>query len=333
MKQLFKRLAAGCAALAFTVCAALPALAAPKIDTATAVNDTAGVLSQDTEIYVNNITIALQDSCGAQIGVYTVDHIGNNTMEGYAYDVLNQWGLGDAQTDNGVLLLLAPGDDDYYITRGTGLANQLTVSVLSTILDGKMEPNWVSGDYDAAVQQTVLAVGERLCRIYGLTMDVDAVGRGESSGSSTGSKAGGPLSTGMGKVVFVIALILIAVLLVFLLRKPRRKDPPGSGPRPPEPPRYQEPRRSGAHDVGNALFWYGMGRASSRRRTPPPPPPPRGGSPFGGMGGPGGPRPGGSRSGSFGGSSRPSGGGFRSGGGSFRAGGGSSRGGGVGRHH
>ena len=329
MKQLFKRLAAGCAALALAVCAALPALAAPAIDTKTAVNDTAGVLSQNTEIYVNNITIALQESCGAQIGVYTVDHIGNNTMEGYAYDVLNQWGLGDAQKDNGVLLLLAPGDDDYYITRGTGLEKQLTVSVLSTILDDKMEPNWVAGEYDAAVQQTVLAVGERLCRIYGLTMDVDAVGRGQSAGNSAAGKAGGPLSTGMGKVVFVIALILIVVLLVFLLRKPRRKDPPGGGPRPPVPP-----RRSGANDVGNALFWYGLGRATSRRRrTPPPPPPPRGGSPFGGMGGLGGPRPGGGRSGGFGGSSRPSGGGFRSGGGSFRAGGGSSRGGGVGRHH
>ena len=40
---------------------------------------------------------SLQENCsGAQIGVYTTDYVGNNTMEGYAYEVFQAWGLGSA---------------------------------------------------------------------------------------------------------------------------------------------------------------------------------------------------------------------------------------------
>ena len=87
------------------VCAAalaLPAAAAvPEVDTSKAVIDNADILSDETESIVTNISAALSDTCGAQIGVYTVDQVGNDTIEGYAYEVFNAWGLGDDDKDNG----------------------------------------------------------------------------------------------------------------------------------------------------------------------------------------------------------------------------------------
>ena len=76
----FKRVAAVFVTAAVTVCAALPVLAAPTVDKSKAVMDTANILSADTETYVTNLSVALQQECGAQIGVYTVEYIGNNTM-------------------------------------------------------------------------------------------------------------------------------------------------------------------------------------------------------------------------------------------------------------
>lgn len=119
--KLARRLAAVLVSLFAVVVLALPAAAAPQVDKTTPVNDYAGILSRDTIAYVTEISSALQSTCGAEIGVYTTEYIGNSTMEGYAYSVLNEWGLGSSDRDNGVLLLLAPGEDDYYITRGTGL--------------------------------------------------------------------------------------------------------------------------------------------------------------------------------------------------------------------
>ena len=318
----FKRFAAVFVTAAVTVCAALPVLAAPTVDKSKAVMDTANILSADTETYVTNLSVALQQECGAQIGVYTVEYIGNNTMEGYAYEVFNAWGLGDADKDNGVLFLMAPGEDNYWITRGSGVEKQLSVSTLNSIFDSYTEDNWVKGDYDACAQQTAAALTERLCRQYGITMDVDAVGRGET-GSGAAVKNN---SSGMGMVLIVFAILLVILLIIWLSTSKRRGPPPpptggGSG-----------------NNVANNLFWYSMGRSAGRRTRRPPPPPPRGG--FGGpgpMGGSGGFHAGGgfTRGGGVGrpggGFSSGMGGGFRSGGGSFRAGGGSTRGGGAGR--
>lgn len=316
MKQgLTARLRRGTAVLAALFCltlAALPVWAAPELDPDTAVNDYAQILSEETEAYVENLSVALQDTCGAQIGVYTTEYIGNSTMEGYAYDVLNAWGLGSADKNNGVLLLLVPGEDNYYLTRGSGLETQLTISMLGTILDEDMEPSWLERDYDTGTQKTVRAIAERLCSIYGIpTSTLDNAGQ-----AAAPARAGGGINV-MGVLLIIIGVILVLVLVASLLR------PRGPGPRPP---------RGG---LGSGLFWYSMGRASRPRRPRRPPPPPPG---FGGpgFGGPRPPRPprgpsrpmGGPRPGGFGGAGRS--GGPRPGGG-FRPGGGSSRGGGVGR--
>ena len=163
-----RRLAVLLAGLLAALLLALPVAAAPQVDKTSPVNDYAGILTDSTIQYVTEVSAALQSTCGAEIGVYTTEYIGNSTMEGYAYSVLNEWGLGSADKDNGVLLLLAPGEDDYYITRGTGLESALSISTLSTILDDKLEPNWVNGDYDTGVHDTVAAIADKLCSIvYG----------------------------------------------------------------------------------------------------------------------------------------------------------------------
>ena len=199
--KLARRLAAVLVSLFAVVVLALPAAAAPQVDKTTPVNDYAGILSQDTIAYVTEISSALQSTCGAEIGVYTTEYIGNSTMEGYAYSVLNEWGLGSSDKDNGVLLLLAPGEDDYYITRGTGLESALSISTLGTILDDKLEPNWVNGDYDTGVHDTVAAIADKLCSIYGVSLDTSTVSDATSGRNGE--------SNIMSYIMILIAVILI----------------------------------------------------------------------------------------------------------------------------
>ena len=320
MKHATKRLWAEAAALALTGAAALPALAAPKISVSdtNAVADHADILSADTEDYINSVSTQLQEACGAQIGVYTLeDMIGNSTMEGVAYEVFNTWGLGDAEQDNGVLLLLAPYEadgGDYYIMRGDGLESQLSYSTLNSILQDDLEPNWVKGDYDTGTQRAVSSIANRLCRIYGVSLSDSSAG----ANSVSYDRGGADL---MQWILILFAVILVIVLITNLMR-------PGG---------WGAPRR---RRRGPIFFVMPPRRPRRPPPPPPPPPPPRGG--YGGFGAPG-PRPGGSRpgprpgggfsSGPRPGGSRPSGGfgGARPSGG-FKAGGGSSRGGGVGRH-
>ncbi len=347
MKHFFQRGFALCLALCLTL--ALAACGGDagadggtrvQVDRKSAVMDHAEVLSEDTETYVTNLSVALQQTCGAQIGVYTIEYVGNNTTEGYAYAVFNEWGLGDKDKNNGILLLLAVGDDDYYVMRGAGLESGLSVSTLTTVLDDYMEPYWVAGDYDGGTRTTVRTLTALLCNIYGLTMDVDAVVAG------TATAAGVPESGGGGFPFLTVLLIIAAIVLVVWLigrgsQTGGRRPPSAPPPPPPGGPMYTggytAPRRSGFRDGLSTGIGFGIGQNLGRRmfgggdRRPPAPPPrpPRSGGGFGGFGRPGGMGGAGRSPGSSAG--RSFGGGVRSGGGSFRAGGGSTRGGGAGR--
>ena len=222
LKTFTRRAAAAGAVLAALTLAALPALAAPKVqvDTTNAVADHADILSDETEQYVNDVSIKLSDACGAQIGVYTLDELlGNTTMEGFAYDVFNAWGLGSDDLDNGVLLLLAPNEadgGDYYIMRGDGLESQLSFSTLGSLLDEYMEPYWVNGDYDTGTQKTVQALANRLCSIYGVTLN-------SSYTDTSAPDRGGP--NVMRFVLLVVAVLLVIWLITYLMRPPRPASP------------------------------------------------------------------------------------------------------------
>ena len=225
LKTFARRAAAAGAVLAALTLAALPALAAPKVQVSTtnAVADHADILSDETEQYVNDVSIKLSDACGAQIGVYTLDELlGSTTMEGFAYDVFNAWGLGSDDLDNGVLLLLAPNEadgGDYYIMRGDGLESQLSFSTLGSLLDEYMEPYWVNGDYDTGTQKTVQALANRLCSIYGVTLN-------SSYTDTSAPDKGGP--NVMRFVLLVVAVLLVIWLITYLMR-PRGPRPPRGG--------------------------------------------------------------------------------------------------------
>lgn len=180
MKILTRTAAAVLAAVTAAAVWAVPAAAAASvqgISSTSCIADNANILSRDTETYITNISVALQENCsGAQIGVYTTDYVGNNTMEGYAYEVFQAWGLGSADQDNGMVLLMATGDDNYWATPGEGLESAFSGNVLSDLLYDNLEASWAKQDYDTGARKTVLAMAERICDVYGVSLDMDAIG-------------------------------------------------------------------------------------------------------------------------------------------------------------
>ena len=95
MKQAIKRRLTGLVLSAILLAAlALPAFAAdiPAAPSGHAVLDQAGVLSQETINTVDGYNNALA-STGAEIGVLTVDFTGNLSIDDYALQVFNEWGI------------------------------------------------------------------------------------------------------------------------------------------------------------------------------------------------------------------------------------------------
>lgn len=115
---------------------AMPALAS-GIPTApdSFVYDEADVLSSATEQYINMETAALDTACGGQIAVVAVDFTGEYSTADYAYELFNSWGIGDKNKNNGLLLLLVIGAEDYYILPGEGVTDIFSGGTLQTLMD------------------------------------------------------------------------------------------------------------------------------------------------------------------------------------------------------
>ncbi len=147
---------AACAALAVALAAPAMALLSPTSDFY--VNDNAGVLSSSTEQDIVEKNDALYAASGAQIVVVTVNDTEGLGAAEYSYQLANDWGIGSAQENNGVLLLLSIGEQDYQCIQGSGLEDTLPTMTLSRILQEDLEPDFAAGDYDAGVQKTFNAL-------------------------------------------------------------------------------------------------------------------------------------------------------------------------------
>jgi len=328
MKQYFAKLILPPVLVLALILALVPASAAVVQPSASYyVTDEAGVISSETEAYIVSMNGELEYACdGAQIVVVAVDFLDGMDIEDYCYRLFSDWQIGSASEDNGVLLLLAIGEENYWCMQGTGLINSLSSGTIDDILWNYLEPDFAVGNYDAGVRSVFDALCGELCSIYGVS-NSGIVSDGYYDGSQYIDQMGQAVNI-MSWIVTIIAILAIMIIILYIytvIRKnqarrqvytpPRPTYHPTHGPRPGQVrPTYRPVVRP------RPIIFYG---GSHPRPTQTHQPRPTSGGLFGG---------GSSHSSrpthTFGGGSSFGGGG-RSGIG--RGGGGASRGGGAGR--
>jgi len=312
----------------------------PEPSTNFFVNDLAGVLTQADY----NAIFAINDQLaggGSQIVVLTVEFLGGMSAADYALEIFNRWEIGDTQRNNGVLILLAIAEEDYFVATGSGIETVISSGQMQVILDSYMEPYFDRSEYGTGVQRTMEVIGERLLAHFGTTGAAPIAGAVPPSAPiahtptpvpPTGGTTGGFMNTA------IILFILIALVLMMFRPRPHMMGGPMMG-----------PMRRRWFGWGRPWGWgwgspWGWGRPMHRRARPPMPPstggmgggaarPPTGRTPLGGGGrsmGGGAGRGGSSFGGGLGGGRGLGGGGFGGGRGGF-GGGGRSMGGGAGR--
>lgn len=126
------------------------------------VNDYADVISAEVEDEIIDLGYQLEKQTGAQIVLVTVDFTNGDSLETYAMDLFNNWGIGSAEKNNGLLILMSIGDDDYWVTQGEGLEDTLTSGKISSILQKYLEPDFAAKDYSAGAKKTYAAFAKRL---------------------------------------------------------------------------------------------------------------------------------------------------------------------------
>ncbi len=134
-------------------------VAAPVIPALTdPVMDQAGLLQTDAKQFLNAELRRLQDSGGSQIAVLIIPTLDGEDITSFSIKVSDQWKLGTAAKDNGVLLLMAVQERKLRIEVGQGNEGVLTDLQASRIIRQGISPLFKSGDYDSGIISGIASI-------------------------------------------------------------------------------------------------------------------------------------------------------------------------------
>ena len=128
------------------ILAATPAFAQTFPKLTGRVVDQANLLTPAQEAELTAKSDALEKRTGRQFVVATVPSLEGRPIEDYGYRLGREWGIGNEQKDDGVILLVAPQERKVRIETGYGARVFLTDAVSSIIIRENILPRFKAGD-------------------------------------------------------------------------------------------------------------------------------------------------------------------------------------------
>lgn len=179
---------------------------------ARAVNDFAGLLSQNELAQLERKLRNYNDSTSSALVIVTVNSIGNMDVAQYTTELAHRWGVGRADVDNGLVILVARQERKVNISTGYGLEGAVPDALAKRIIEQQMLPRFRQDNYygglDAATDTIIkLASGEYTAE------DVE----------------GGDASA--GSFVPVVLILLFLIVFPIMQRRAFKKHHMGSGKR------------------------------------------------------------------------------------------------------
>ncbi len=122
------------------------------------VQDGAGLLSAAEEQALTNQLAAFESETQHQIVVLTLPSLEGEAIEGFSIRVAEAWKVGQADFDNGVILIVAAKDRRARIEVGYGLEGAIPDATAARIMRDHMIPEFKRGAMSVGVQRGVDAI-------------------------------------------------------------------------------------------------------------------------------------------------------------------------------
>jgi len=167
------------------------------------VNDGATLLRAEQREALEQKLAAYERGAGHQFALLTIPTLDGDAIEDFSLRVVEKWQLGRADADDGLLMLIVPGDRRMRIEVGYGLEGAIPDALAGRIIRNVLAPAFRSEQYFAGIDRAfdllIKAAG-------GQAVDVPAAKPRPSSSSSSGE----------------FLLVLFAALIAIVLGSSRR---------------------------------------------------------------------------------------------------------------
>lgn len=165
------------------------------------VNDYANILSGETENFIIENGVELNNKTGVQIVVVTIKSLDGKTIEDYAYELFNNYEIGDSNKNNGVLILLSIDEREFRVVVGTGIENYFTEDKIGDIQDDYMVPYFKKDEFDKGMLNGYKAFYQEVSDYYDISTDIKPSKRSSS-----------PIENAVS-YIFIFKLVLSFIIL------------------------------------------------------------------------------------------------------------------------
>lgn len=120
--------------------------------------DQGEMLSPGQERHLARKLTAFEDTTSTAIVVVTVQSLNGAPVSDYAIELGREWGVGQAEKDNGVVVLVSRGDRKMFIATGYGVEGALPDATANRIVERIITPAFREGRFYAGLDRGTDAV-------------------------------------------------------------------------------------------------------------------------------------------------------------------------------
>ena len=132
--------------------------------------DQSGIIDSAARSRIEGWILELNQKTTAQVAVVTVDSTGPLSIEEYAVNLFQRFGIGQKGRDNGALLLVAYKDRHMRIEVGYGLEGAITDAYSSQIINTIMAPEFKEGHFSDGIEKGTAAIVTLIAKEYNITL-------------------------------------------------------------------------------------------------------------------------------------------------------------------
>lgn len=170
------------------------------------VNDFAGVIDPESAQLMEQVARAIQGKTGVQVAIVTVDSIAPYpSIEEFAIELSQSWGIGRKGKDDGILIALAMKERKVRIEVGYGLEGAIPDSVAGRILDERVIPALRQQQWGKGLLQGLIGVGLRIAQEKGIDPKELLIPSSQIAARSRRSQEG----IDLGPMIFILIFLFI----------------------------------------------------------------------------------------------------------------------------
>lgn len=178
----------------------------PKATELKYVNDYAKVIDSDSVKYIISVGKELEDKTGAQAAVVVINSLEGENIEAYANGIFRNWGIGQKDKNNGLLILLSMKEKQWRVEVGTGLEGAVTDIYSSRVMNEVAVPKFKQNQYGQGLRDAYSVLSDNIAKEYEVTLEKNiSVPRYAEKGNNA-SRARN------GNGILVIGVIILGLL-------------------------------------------------------------------------------------------------------------------------